>query len=155
MIDQRKEESQSTKLADANKKKLTLSRTDIGIAARTAVIVLTLSGIALSIYQLFNFGKYAITLLQGQYLYLLAGLFLAQVFLCFRLRHASPSNPPWYDWLFATASLVGMLYFALTAEQSLDSGWEYAAPELARWFSLLIFVPVSYTHLTLPTIYSV
>ena len=121
-------------------KKPTLARSDIGPAARTAVIVLTLTGIALSIYQLFNLGKYAVTLLQGQYLYLLAGLFLAQVFLCFRMRHQSASKPPLYDWILAVASIVGMLYFAITAEQSLDSGWEYAAPETARWFSLLVFV---------------
>jgi TRAP-type uncharacterized transport system fused permease subunit len=47
--------------------------------------------------------------------------------------------PPWYDWVLAAASVFGMLYFVITAEQSLDSGWEYAAPETARWFSLLIF----------------
>jgi len=134
------EESQIA--APAVNTKLTLARSDIGLAGRTAIIILTLAGISLSIYQLFNLGKYAVTLLQGQYLYLLAGLFLAQVFLCFRLRPQSPSIPPWYDWLLAAASLLGMLYFTISAEQSLDSGWEYAAPELARWFSLLVFLLV-------------
>ena len=124
---------------DDSNKKTTLARSNIGLAAKTVVIALTLTGISLSVYQLFNLGKYAITLLQGQYLYLLAGLFLAQVFLCFRLRHSSASIPPWYDWVLAAASLLGMLYFVITAEQSLDSGWEYAAPATARWFSLLIF----------------
>ena len=84
---------------DDSNKKTTLARSNIGLAAKTVVIALTLTGISLSVYQLFNLGKYAITLLQGQYLYLLAGLFLAQVFLCFRLRHSSASIPPWYDWV--------------------------------------------------------
>ncbi|MEO1161759.1 MAG: TRAP transporter permease, partial [Pseudomonadota bacterium] len=67
----------------------TLARSDIGPAARTAVVILTVAGIALSVYQLFGFGKYVTTLLQGQYLYLLGGLFLAQVFLCFRMFKTS------------------------------------------------------------------
>ena len=33
-----------------------------------------------------------------------------------------------------------MGYFAATAEQSLDSGWEYAAPDTARWVSLLVYL---------------
>lgn len=120
--------------------KVTLLRTEPGSITKLAVIVLTLLGISLAIYQLFNLGKYSVTLLQGQYLYLLAGMFLAQVFLRYRLHGNSPEAPPWYDWLLAIASLLGMFYFALTAEQSLDSGWEYAAPESARWASLLVFL---------------
>jgi TRAP transporter 4TM/12TM fusion protein len=118
----------------------TLARADIGTLARTAVVILTVAGIALSVYQLFGFGKYVTTLLQGQYLYLLAGLFLAQAFLCFRMFRTSPATPQWYDWTLSALALAGMGYFAATAEQSLDSGWEYAAPETARWVSLLVYV---------------
>ena len=57
---------------DDSKKKTTLARSNIGLAAKSVVITLTLTGISLSVYQLFNLGKYAITLLQGQYLYLLS-----------------------------------------------------------------------------------
>ena len=128
--------------ADLVSHKATLLRTKPGSNTKLAVIVLTLLGISLAIYQLFNLGKYSITLLQGQYLYLLAGVFLAQVFLFYRLRRNSPETPPWYDWLLATVSFLSMLYFALTAEQSLDSGWEYAAPESARWASLLVFIVI-------------
>ncbi|MGI9512747.1 MAG: hypothetical protein ACR2OL_07600, partial [Anderseniella sp.] len=111
----------------------TLARSHIGAPARTAVVVLTVAGIALSVYQLFGFGRYVTTLLQGQYLYLLGGLFLAQVFLCFKMSKGAPAIPQWYDWALSAAALAGMGYFAATAEQSLDSGWEYAAPDTARW----------------------
>ena len=94
----------------------------------------------MSVYQLFGLGRYVTTLLQGQYLYLLGGLFLAQVFLCFRMFKAAPAIPQWYDWALSALALAGMGYFAATAEQSLDSGWEYAAPDTARWVSLLVYL---------------
>ena len=31
-------------------------------------------------------------------------------------------------------------YFAWTAEISLDMGWEYAAPDTARWFAILFYL---------------
>ena len=102
----------------------TLARARIGTRARTAVVILTVAGIALSVYQLFGLGRYVTTLLQGQYLYMLGGLFLAQVFLCFKMFKTSPATPQWYDWALSGLALATMGYFAATAEQSLDSGWE-------------------------------
>ena len=36
--------------------------------------------------------------------------------------------------------MAATVYFFLTAETSLDQGWEYAAPEAARYASLLIYL---------------
>ena len=118
----------------------TLAREKIGPAARGTIVILTLCGIGLSIFQLFNLGtRIGVTMLQGQYLYLLAGLFLAQVFLCFRISKGAAETPNSLDWFLAALSLAVMFYFAWTANESLDSGWEYAAPQIARWFSLAAF----------------
>ncbi|MEM8821816.1 MAG: TRAP transporter permease, partial [Pseudomonadota bacterium] len=48
---------------------------------RGVVIGATLLAIALSIHQLFNLRLFGVVLIEGRYLYLLAGLFLAVLFL--------------------------------------------------------------------------
>lgn len=121
---------------------------------RSVVILATLLAIALAVNQLFNLQAFGVVLLEGRYLYLLAGLFLALTFLCFRAyktpdaSDASASGAsvvraqyaPWYDWLLALVALIVSGYFVATAEVSLDSGWEYAPPETARYLSLLLYL---------------
>ncbi|MEM9147485.1 MAG: TRAP transporter fused permease subunit [Pseudomonadota bacterium] len=109
------------------------------LARRVAVILATLLAVALAIHQLFNLRAFGIVLIEGRYLYLVGGLFLAAAFLCFPLR---PSRR-WaeaLDWALAGLSLGAAGYLAWTAEASLDQGWEYAAPEPARWVSLLAWL---------------
>lgn len=110
--------------------------------ARWAVAVGTAIAIAVAVNQLFNLrlGDYA--MLEGMYLHLLAGIFLAIAFLCLRARGrgSGAARVPWYDWLLALATLVVAGYFVLTSDQSLDNGWEYAAPETAVWFSIAFYV---------------
>ncbi|MEO1695087.1 MAG: TRAP transporter fused permease subunit, partial [Pseudomonadota bacterium] len=107
-------------------------------ATRTVVIVGTVAGIALAIHQLFNLQLFGITLLEGRYLYVLAGIFLALAFLLFRWN-GEVGDAPWFDWLLAGASLVTAGYFAWTADTSLDMGWEYAAPDTAKSMSFVFW----------------
>lgn len=109
-------------------------------AAQLAVIAGTLAGIFLAVYQLFNFKLFGIVLLEGRYLYLLAGLFLAVAFLTIRADGAKAGPVPPPDWALAATTLATAGYFAWTAEQSLEGGWEYAPPEAAQWMSLLFYV---------------
>ncbi|MEL7464952.1 MAG: TRAP transporter fused permease subunit [Pseudomonadota bacterium] len=106
--------------------------------ARLVTAVLTIAAIALAMHQLFNMQLFGIVLLEGRYLYILGAIFLGLAFLVFPLRPAKGAN--WPDWiLFAVALFVGA-YFAWTAEESLDFGWEYAAPDTARWFSIVFYL---------------
>lgn len=114
-------------------------RATLGPAARWAVGVATVLGIALAIYQLFNLGTITgVVMVQGRYLYVLAGLFLATAFLAFPLRIARGAR--WPDWILAVLSLGCCAYFAATADVSLEMGWEYAAPETATWVSILLYL---------------
>ncbi|MEM7178215.1 MAG: TRAP transporter fused permease subunit, partial [Pseudomonadota bacterium] len=108
--------------------------------AQLAVIAGTLAGILLAVYQLFNFKLFGIVLLEGRYLYLLAGIFLAVAFLTIRANGAKAGPVPLLDWGLAALTLATAGYFAWTAEQSLESGWEYAPPETAQWMSLVLYV---------------
>ena len=102
----------------------------------------TLTGVVLAVHQLFNLQAFGVVLLEGRYLYLLAGLFLALALLCFRIRGgtANSAAAPWYDWLLALLALAACGYFAATAEISLDAGWEYAPPDTARYVSALLYL---------------
>jgi TRAP-type uncharacterized transport system fused permease subunit len=107
---------------------------------RIAMIAGTLAAVLLAIHQLFNLQFLGIVLIEGLYLYLLAGIFLGLCFLCFRVGSARPKQVPWYDWALALAAFTCAGYFAFTADESLESGWEYAPPEVARWVSLVFYL---------------
>ncbi|MEM6945414.1 MAG: TRAP transporter permease, partial [Pseudomonadota bacterium] len=109
---------------------------------RGVVIAFTLAAVALAIHQLFNLALFGIVLIEGRYLYLLAGLFLSVLFLTFRARPGVKGPAPAYDWALAALAALTAGYFAWTAESALDMGWEYAAPEDAVWASLLLYLLV-------------
>ena len=111
-----------------------------GSLQRALIIIGTFLAIALSINQLFNLQLLGLVLIEGHYLYCLGGLFLAMAFLIFRVRRDSPPRAPWYDWGLAILSLSASGYFVWTAETSLDQGWEYAAPDTARYVSFLVYL---------------
>lgn len=108
-------------------------------AARWAITAGTLFAIAVAVDQLFNLRLGGYAMLEGMYLRLLAGIFLALTFLCFRFRGGVSARIPWYDWLLALATLGVAGFFALTADESLESGWEYAPPEVAVWCSIAFY----------------
>lgn len=113
---------------------------DLGRPARIAVASGTVLAVALSVHQLFNLRLFGVVLLEGQYLYLLAGVFLSAAFLYFRIRAGEAGPPCWHDWLLSGLSLCSAGYFAWTADISLDSGWEYAPPDTARYVSLALYL---------------
>ncbi|MEO1291587.1 MAG: TRAP transporter fused permease subunit [Pseudomonadota bacterium] len=112
----------------------------IGAPARIAVVLGTLASIAIAVHQLFNVQLFGMVLVEGQYLYLLGSIFLAMAFLCFRIWPSLSGQTPWYDWILALAALCVGGFFVATADQSLELGWEYAAPDYARWASLAFYV---------------
>ena len=122
------------------------NRAAVSGTARWVMIVLTLAGVALAIHQLFNLQAFGVVMVEGRYLYLLGGLFLAQTFLCFRARTGGDPQVPWYDWALAVLAIACACYFAWTAEISLDAGWEYAAPDTARYVSVVAYLLIPRRH---------
>ncbi|MDJ0948854.1 MAG: TRAP transporter fused permease subunit [Alphaproteobacteria bacterium] len=107
---------------------------------RTVFIVLTLAATVLSINQLFNLQLFGLVVIEARYLFLLAGIFLCLTYLVFPARARDAGRTPWYDLVLAVASMAVSLYFAWTADVSLEEGWEYAPPEDARWLSLIFWL---------------
>ncbi|HLS69989.1 MAG TPA: hypothetical protein VK035_11640, partial [Kiloniellales bacterium] len=101
-------------------------------------LILTAAAILLAINQLFLLRAFGVMLLDTQYLYLLAGAFLALSFLIFPAHAKAPlDRVPWYDLLLALLAVGVSLYFVATAQRALLQGWEYAAPERATLLSFL------------------
>jgi TRAP transporter 4TM/12TM fusion protein len=106
--------------------------------ARIAVGAATLLAIALAANQLFNYQAFGIVLLEGLYLYVLAGLFLGASFLVFPTFKDRGVTA--LDWLLATAAVAAAGWFAWKSDASLEQGWEYAAPVSAQYASIVLWL---------------
>lgn len=111
-------------------------------AARWAIGIATVAGLVMVIHQLFNLQAFGLVLIEGRYLYLLGGLFLAVAFLVFPMRGLRGDTPGAIDWALAATTLGCTAYLTATAQQNLSQGWEYAAPPTAVWVSYLFFALV-------------
>lgn len=108
-------------------------------AARWVVIAGTLAALALVVNQLFNLRAIGVVLIDARYLYLLGGIFLALTFLIFQRRGGKGGAPSTLDWILFAVTLACTAYLSQTAERNLSQGWEYAAPPLAQWISVMFF----------------
>ncbi|MBW8636312.1 TRAP transporter fused permease subunit [Hoeflea sp. WL0058] len=108
--------------------------------ARWYIGIATTAAILLAINQLFNLRLGGAAMLEGTYLYVLAGIFLSVTFLAFRITGRRSADIPWYDWLLVVPTLLIGGYFAYTSDESLRNGWEYAAPETAKWMSIALYL---------------
>lgn len=97
--------------------------------ARWLAITAGLIGIFLNINKLFNFQFFVGALMiDTSYYYLLAGLFLATVYLIYPAHPGARSHVPWYDWCFAALTLVLTSYLAWNGERIVQEGWENVVP---------------------------
>ena len=110
--------------------------------ARIVMIAGTVIAVFLAVHQLFNLKLFGIVLLEGRYLYLLGGIFLALTFVSFRAWKGHQTGVPWYDWLLVLLTAATSGYLAWSAETNLEQGWEFAPPEEAQWVSLLFYLLV-------------
>ena len=107
--------------------------------ARWVVVIGTLLSLVLVINQLFNIQILGILLIEGRYLYILGGLFLALSFLIFQRRGGKGGVPSLLDWGLFALALICTGYLAQTAQANLSQGWEYAPPQMAQYISVVFF----------------
>ncbi|SFR80985.1 TRAP transporter, 4TM/12TM fusion protein [Marinobacter daqiaonensis] len=107
---------------------------------RVATMVLTLLTLDyLFNLQLINF----ITQVESQFFYTVVALMLPLVYILWPMNRSAPRNRvPWYDIILflATTGICG--FFVYNAEQILDRGWEYAAPDYAMVMSFLLWFTI-------------
>ncbi len=108
--------------------------------ARWVVVAGTLFSLLLVVNQLFNLQILGIVLIDGRYLYVLGGLYLALAFLIFQIRGGRGGTPSLLDWFLFALALASTVYLSQTAQANLSQGWEYAAPQTAQYVSLVFFL---------------
>ncbi len=111
---------------------------------RVVMLVLTLLICALAINQIFNLGFFVgHVILDARYLYIYVGIILVMTFIFFPLSsRAKNDGVPWYD-LVVIAIVIGIFgYFAWHADQIVQRGWEFAAPDFATYLALIAWVIV-------------
>jgi len=109
---------------------------------RHLVTALATIAVALSAYQIFNFGStVGYVILDLAYLDLLLALLLPPVFLLFPMRDAEKhlAWPPVHDLVLAAVSFLLGCYLATVATDAVEEGWEYFAPQTAQWASWVLW----------------
>lgn len=110
---------------------------------RAVMAILTTVSILLAINQIFNLGFFVgYVVLDSRYMYLITGVMLAMVFITFPASKHSPDRVPWYDIVIMLVIGVIFSYYAYYAERIVLEAWEYAAPPVGVWLSLLTWVIV-------------
>lgn len=107
---------------------------------RLATVILTL----LTLDYLFNLQLInAVTQLESQFFYVVVGLMLPLVFILWPMNRLSPRNRvPWYDVILFFSAVIICAFFVYNAEDIVDRGWEYSAPQYAVVMSFLLWITV-------------
>ena len=91
--------------------------------SRLLFLLLTLAAILIAIHQLYNLQVFGIVLIEGRYLYLLAGCFLSLTFLGFKGFGREGEGVPWWDYLLAAAALFDA---GAQAREDFENDWDPA-----------------------------
>ncbi|UOQ95130.1 TRAP transporter permease [Halobacillus shinanisalinarum] len=104
------------------------------------VVILTLTGIFLSINKLFYLNLFGINPMQNSYLYLLLACFTSIAFLLFPASKKKPTPVKWFDLVFFVLSIGTLMYFSFNGERIILEGWQWNAPPLAVFFSVILWI---------------
>ncbi|WP_179151949.1 TRAP transporter permease [Oceanobacillus senegalensis] len=106
---------------------------------RIMVIVSTAVGIFLSVNMLFYLELFGFNPIQNSFLYYLLACFLPIAFLIFPAKK-NHSSIAWFDIVFFVVSLIIAIYFGTQGERMIMEGWEWNAPQLATYFSIVFWI---------------
>ena len=114
------------------------------------LMLAAIGSVAASVYIIFGLGNILTQSLgmrfyvplETEYFYFMLALLLPLAFLIYPLSDASKNHVPWYDLLLAAITFVVCGYFALKGNAILDVGWEYDAPQHAKYMAYVLWALV-------------
>lgn len=99
--------------------------------------------ILLAINHMFRLRLFGVTLLDYAYLYYMLAFYLSIVFLIFPARESGPKDRvPWYDIFLFLLTCIVSGYLGAQGLNIVGYGWEYSAPPVPTFFSVLLWVLV-------------
>src|SRR5699024_6932978 len=108
---------------------------------KITVILFTIVGVLMSINQLFFLNFLGFSPVTEGYLYYLLALFVPLSFIFYPVtKNSNHSKMPWYDIVLFLAAFLIPLYFAINAQDIILVGWEYNAPTIAVYMSIVYWV---------------
>ncbi|MCB1511149.1 MAG: TRAP transporter fused permease subunit [Hyphomicrobiaceae bacterium] len=80
--------------------------------------------------------------LETEYFYFMLALLLPLAFLIYPLTSGAQNHIPIYDWALALVAAGICTYFAISGNAILDVGWEYDAPDHAKYLAYVLWALV-------------
>lgn len=138
------EEEARRKAEEESAQKFAARYRQLNLFWRVVVTTATVAIILLAINQIFNFGFFVgQVMLSARYLFIYAGFVLAMVFVYFpATRWSSRTKVDWYDLIIIGVITAIFAYYAWNAERIVIQAWEYAAPDLAVYLSMVTWLIV-------------
>lgn len=105
---------------------------------KVIVVASTTIGIFLSVNMLFHLQFLGVNPIQNAFLIFLLGCFMPISFLIFPAKKTHTSIK-WFDILLFIISIIITLYLGLQGERIIMEGWEWEAPALPTYFSVVLW----------------
>lgn len=111
---------------------------------RVWVMLAAFGSVFASVYIIFGLGNVFGTFvpLETEYFYYLLALLLPLAFIIYPLKAAHVSRVPWYDVTLALIALGITAYFSIRGNDILMIGWEYDAPQHAKYLAFALWALV-------------
>lgn len=107
---------------------------------KAVICIMTAIAVIMSINQIFVLNIIP-NMVENRYIYCIMALLVSIVFLLFPMNaKASRTKVPWYDAALFVLCLVTLGYFAVNSMTMLLAAWEFTAPPLALFFSIVLWL---------------
>jgi TRAP transporter 4TM/12TM fusion protein len=116
----------------------------LGPVWRAALLSSAVISFALGLYKAFNLGNtFGYVIIDNQYFYAILTVLLPLAFFVFPATPKSPlDRVPWYDVVLTLAAFAIAATLTGFANQIVDLGWEYAAPDHMQYVGIALWVLV-------------
>lgn len=104
------------------------------------VVLFTILGLLLSVNMIFFLGIFGFNPIENAFLYYILAFFMPIAFLIFPARKSQSDSVKWFDIVLFLVSFIIIIYFALNAERIILEGWEWTAPSLPTYLSIVLWI---------------
>ena len=115
-----------------------------GPITNALISLAAIASVFASVYIIFGLGNSfnAYVPLETEYFYFMLAMLLPLAYLIYPLMASHVGYVPWYDKLLALAAFLIPAYFAYHGNEILEIGWEYDAPQHAKYLAYVLWILV-------------
>lgn len=115
-----------------------------GLLSNTLITISALSSVFASVYVIFGLGNTfgLFVPLETEYFYFMLAMLLPLAYIIYPLFKSQATDVPWHDLLLAIVAFAIPAYFAFRGNAILEIGWEYDAPQHAKYLAFVLWALV-------------